>query len=293
MAALAIAKKVYFADAKKLGLLTILQNYPIQCFPIVPLGIMKIHEKIMQPISSMNKVKQAIFSFFCLFSCFFRRDLNLNIGKILFPSIHQALGFHLEYILTGGATLNSNIAQDFYSWGYNIIEGYGLTETAGVITTTEGDFSTIGSCGKTLPGVTIIIDKPNKDGCGEVLIKSSRLMAGYFRDPEANQQVYLDGVLRTGDLGKVDDKGYLFIMGRIKEIIIHSDERKTLPQDIEVRYQQLDGIEKLAVVGITDNMTKCDVIHAAIVPKQELVQKYQGDMIQVKNILKIKFLKIS
>lgn len=282
LAALANGMPVYFADVKKLGLLTILQQQPISCIPFVPLGIMTIHSKITQAVSEKGKFKVKMFWLLTTVSCLLRQYFHINIGKKLFPSIHKALGSQLEFMLTGGAPLNAEITKDFYSWGYTIKEGYGLTETAGVITATDSSFSAIGSCGKALKDVTIALDHPDKENYGEILISGSRLMAGYFRDPEANEKALLQGVFRTGDLGKFDTKGNLHILGRTKEIILHSDERKTLPQDVEIRYQSLEGIEKLAVVGIKDNITQCDVIYAAIVPNEKLLREYNRDMTVIK-----------
>lgn len=282
LAALASGIPIYFADAKKMGLLAILQQQAIQSMPLVPLAITDIHNKIMQNVTKKGGVQRFVFASLTKCSRLLRRYCHIDMGKVFFPAIHKALGSQLRLIMTGGAPLNSQVTKDFYAWGFTIKEGYGLTETAGVISATDGEYNSIGSCGKAVKGITITIDQPDKEGCGEVLISGSRLMTGYFRDPEANESAFVGGVFRTGDLGRIDEKGVLYIVGRSKEIILHSDERKTLPHDVEIRYQDLDGIEKLAVVGITDNITQCDMIHAAIVPTEQLRQEYEGNLVEIK-----------
>lgn len=281
-AAFSSGKAIYFADPRKLDLVKIMQQYPVDCIPLVPLGISKMHEKIIDHVSKKGQFTRSVFTNLTQFSGLLRNKFGLNIGKFLFPSIHKAFGSNLKSLLTGGANLNPKITKDFFGWGFTVVEGYGLTETAGVVAATNGEFESIGTCGKAIDGFTITIDQPDQTGSGEVLIKGPRIMSGYFREPEANLQCWKDGAFRTGDLGKIDGNGNLLIVGRIKEIIVHSDERKTLPQDVEQRYQNLEGVERLAIVGIQNTATKNDNIHAAVVPEKLLLQKYDGDLAEVK-----------
>ena len=137
-----------------------------------------------------------------------------KLGKTLFKKVHQGLGGHLKFMVAGGAALNKEVGTFFYAIGFDILEGFGMTEAAPMITFPRPGKVKIGSTGQALPMMTVEI----RDG--EIVAKGPNVMKGYYNRPEETAEVLRDGWLYTGDLGRFDEEGFLYITGRKKEIIV-------------------------------------------------------------------------
>jgi long-chain acyl-CoA synthetase len=178
-----------------------------------------------------------------------------KLGKTLFKKVHTGLGGHLQFMIAGGAALNKEVGTFFYAIGFDILEGYGMTEAAPMITFPRPGRIKIGSTGEALPGMTIEI----RDG--EIVAKGPNVMKGYYDRPEETAEVLKDGWLFTGDLGRIDEDGFLFITGRKKEIIVLSNGKNINPVEIE---QKLEFFSKaIKEVGVFIHK---EMLHAAIVP---------------------------
>ena len=177
------------------------------------------------------------------------------IGKIIFKKVHQGLGGHIETFISGGAALNKEVGNFFVTIGLDVLEGFGMTESAPTITFTRPDKIKIGSAGQALPGVTMEI----RDG--EVVAKGPNIMKGYYNRPEETAAVLKDGWLHTGDLGTIDSKGFLRITGRKKEIIVLSNGKNINPVELEIKLEKLSSFVKEAAVLMYE-----EKLHAIIVP---------------------------
>lgn len=148
---------------------------------------------------------------------------NLSLGlanKLIFEKVRQRFGGRLRFVVSGSAALSTEVAHFIDALGIDVFEGYGLTETSPVASTNYPNNRKIGSVGKALPGVSLRIDTSvtGEEKIGEIIISGPNVMQGYYNKPEETAAVLLpDGSFRTGDLGYLDDEGYLFITGRIKE----------------------------------------------------------------------------
>ena len=141
-------------------------------------------------------------------------------NKLIFKKVRARFGGRLRFVVSGSAALSTEVAQFIDALGIDVFEGYGLTETSPVATTNYPRNRKIGSVGKALPGVSIRIDTQvtGEEKIGEIIISGPNVMQGYYNKPEETAAVILpDGAFRTGDLGYLDDEGYLYITGRIKE----------------------------------------------------------------------------
>jgi long-chain acyl-CoA synthetase len=160
-------------------------------------------------------------------------------------------------------------AERFARLGFTVLEGYGLTESSPVLTVARpGNKLLRGSVGKPLPGVEVKIDNPDENGVGEVLARGQNVMLGYFNNEEATNQVLQDRWLKTGDLGKLDEDGNLFIVGRSKDVIIDSNGKNIYPDEIEDLYGNSALIKELSVVGLPD-ADSGEKISALVVPDYE------------------------
>jgi len=188
------------------------------------------------------------------FNAWIRDNTPFNLGPIVFFPIHQGMGGKMRYLISGGSALSEKVQKDLHGLGFTVLEGYGLTESSPVLTVARpGNKLLRGSVGKPLPGVEVRIDNPDDNGVGEVLARGQNVMLGYYNNEEATDAVLQDRWLRTGDLGRIDDDGNLFIVGRSKDVIIDSNGKNIYPDEIEDIYGKSGFIKELSVVGLPDD----------------------------------------
>ena len=194
-----------------------------------------------------------------LFNICFRLQ-NRTLSRFIFQSVHKKMGGHLDYCVSGGAALDREIGYGLKALGLDVLEGYGMTETAPIIAFTRpGDYIP-GCSGKPLPSVEVKIVN------GELCAKGDNLMLGYYNRPEETAQVIdKDGFLHTGDLASIDEEGRVYITGRTKEIIVLSNGKNVQPNEIEFQLEKFDTYVKEAAV--TEN---ADQLVAIIVPKENV-----------------------
>lgn len=192
---------------------------------------------------------------------------GLDLGRLLFGSVHQQLGGHLRFMVSGGAALGESTHKLFAGLGLHLTEGYGLTEAAPVLSVTRaGPRTKPSQVGNAIPNVELKIAEPNAEGVGEVLARGPNVMLGYSDDPTATAQVLdQDGWLHTGDLGKLDHRGRLSIVGRAKDVIVASNGENIYPDDVEARIGLPSGVSELCVLGIDDGRGGERVALAAVV----------------------------
>ncbi|HET7499829.1 MAG TPA: AMP-binding protein, partial [Kofleriaceae bacterium] len=198
---------------------------------------------------------------------------DLAAGKLLFYPVHRKLGGRMRLLITGGSALPPDTLKAFRGLGFNLYEGYGMTESAPVLTVTRpGDKVVAGSVGRALPGIDVRIDQPDASGIGEVIAKGPNVMSGYFENPDATAATLHNGWLHTGDLGRIDDDGNLFIVGRKKEMILGPSGENVYPDELEELYRDSKYIKEMSVVGLPGEAGH-ETVAALIVPDYE-----QGDV---------------
>lgn len=179
-----------------------------------------------------------------------RRATKINLAKIVFKKVHQPFGAKLRFFVTGGAKLNPEVELFLVKFGFTLLQGYGLTETAPAVTFNNLYHEKIGSAGRALPDVEIKINAPDSKGIGEVLIRGPNVMLGYYKNPEATKEVLQNSWFHSGDLGYLDKSRYLFIVGRKKEIIVLSSGKNISPEEVEAHYGASKHIKELCVLSL-------------------------------------------
>ncbi len=169
---------------------------------------------------------------------FIYKPLLWIFDKILFKKIREGFGGKLEFFVGGGALLDVELQRFFFAIGMPVCQGYGLTEAAPVISSNVPDDTKFGSSGKVAEGmvVKILDEEGNKlptGEKGEIVVKGDNVMLGYWNNPETTAETLKDGWLHTGDMGYLDDEGYLYVLGRFKSLLIGSDGEKYSPEGIE------------------------------------------------------------
>ena len=182
-----------------------------------------------------------------------RDNTPLNLGHFVFYPIHKGLGGRIRYLISGGSALSEKVQKDFHGLGFTILEGYGLTEASPVLTVTRPRNSMLsGSVGKPLPGVEIKIAEADASGVGEVIARGPNVMVGYYENEAATRETLIERWLHTGDLGRFDEDGNLYLVGRSKDIIVDSNGKNVYPDELEEVYNTSPFIKELSIVGLPD-----------------------------------------
>lgn len=212
-----------------------------------------LHRRIEQNVSSGPAWRKWLFDRMVDLNRFLRQRFDVNLGPMLFGPVHQAFGGKIRYLVSGGSALPGEILESFYGLGFDMYEGYGLTEAAPVLTVNrpKGGLAA-GSVGRPLRGIDVEIRDADDDGVGEVVARGDNVMLGYLDRPEETERVLDDGWLRTGDLGKIDRKGRLTIVGRSKETIVTAAGKNVYPDELEEIYGTCPHVLELSVVGLPD-----------------------------------------
>ena len=192
------------------------------CSPTVLLAVPLLLEKMLSRIKDGIAANKAA-SWMC----------RLGLSKAVGRKIHAGLGGALRIVVSGGAPISPVTLKGWNKLGILVIEGYGITETAPVLSVNRPESPRIGTVGQSLGGVEIRIDHPNPEGIGEIVVRGENVMQGYYNNPEETAKVLKDGWYYTGDLGHVDANGYLTISGRKKSLIVNREGKNIYPEEVE------------------------------------------------------------
>lgn len=251
---LASGVKTVFPD----GLRYIKQNlkeYGVSVFVGVPLLVNKMYENIEKEIEKQGKTK--LINIATKISNFLLK-FNIDIRRKLFKQILDGLGGKMRLIISGGAPLDKNVSIKFNELGVRLIQGYGLTETSPVISAENDKYIRNGSVGFPMRHLTVEIVNKDKDGIGEVRVKGPNIMMGYYENEEATNKVLKDGWFYTGDLGYIDNDGFLFLTGREKDVIVMKNGKKVFPEELEVLVNNLPEVEECFIYGMAQKGDKND-----------------------------------
>ena len=262
-----IGAQVVFADTlKRSEILQALEEAGITILATVPQFFYIVHNRIQEELSKQPPRVRKLFRTMLGLNRFSMRFLRVNLGKFLFSKVHHSFGARLRLFVSGGSSLDTKVAQDFHDMGFTILQGYGLTETTGACSVTRVENNAVGSVGPPLPGVDIRISSPDETGTGEILIRGPMVMEGYYKNPAATAEAIEDGWFHSGDLGRVDAKGNLFITGRKKEVIVLPNGKNIYPDELETHYLQSPHIQEIAVIGVSSPQERGERLHAVVVP---------------------------
>jgi long-chain acyl-CoA synthetase len=188
--------------------------------------------------------------------------------KLVFKEIHERFGGAIRIFIAGGAAPDPVVAKGLREFGFNFIQGYGLTETSPIVALNALQAFKDDAAGIVLPGLSVKIEQPNSDGVGEIWVKGPSVMLGYYKNDAATQEAFSDGWFKTGDLGFVDADGFLHIAGRLKNVIISKRGENVYPEEIEDLLKRSPFIQECMVYGEHDPKLG-EVIAAQILPDAE------------------------
>lgn len=263
----------YLTSLKGPDIMKALADNPVSVFPAAPLLWEMFMDGIINKVKAESKLKYRIFSFFLKYGIFMRKIGLSFLADKIFDPIHAVFGRNHRFFVSGGASLKDKYRKYYRSMGFTLLEGYGLTETTGPITLALLDNNILGTVGPAIPGNEAKIKNINEDGIGEVWLKGDSVMPGYWNNKEADKEVFDDnGFFNSGDLGRKDKQGNLFITGRYKNVIVLSSGKNVYPEELESYYKQSEEIEEIAVFA--RNVDGAEKVYAVIVPVTKTEKGY-------------------
>lgn len=278
---LSVGACVMFLDTvSSATLIEALQSRGITIFACVPQFFYLIHERVVGDVSRRGPLAVRLFRAMLSANTWVRNTTGWNPGRRVFSRVHRTLGTSLRLLITGGSRFDPAIGRDLHGLGFAVLNAYGLTETSGGATIVRAGDRFTTSVGPPFPGVEIRIAAAPRDPTidqeddGEILIRGPIVMREYFGRPDATAEVIKDGWLCTGDLGRLDEDGRLYITGRKKELIVLSSGKNIYPEEIEAHYRRSPWIKELCVVGRSlPGQPSAERLHAVVVVNEPLMRE--------------------
>ncbi len=201
------------------------------------------------------------------------KDLPIEQRKEKFKEVQNMLGGNIKLFISGAAALENSVEREYRLLGFNLVQGYGLTETSPVVAVGSNRYHKIGSIGKSVPSVEAKVVDVNSEGIGELVVKGPSIMLGYYNNPEATDEVFEDGWFYTGDLAKIDEEGYIFICGRKKSVIVLKNGKNIFPEEIENLVNRIEGVKESFIFGKQIRKDKDDIkINVKVVIDKERIK---------------------
>ncbi len=246
-----------------------LKEYKISVFVAVPLVLETMYKKIQKAIEDQGKTK-LIGTVTKISNTLLKA--HIDIRKIAFKKILDNFGGKLRVVLYGAAPMDKNTIVGYNNLGISLLQGYGLTETSPVISAETDKEKKPGSIGLPLPSLEVDIANPDKEGIGEIIVKGSSVMLGYYENEEKTREVLKDRWFYTGDFGYIDEDGFIFITGRKNDIIVLRNGKNVYPNEIEFLINKIPYVSECLVFSREENKTDT-MLCAKIVYNKEIMEK--------------------
>jgi long-chain acyl-CoA synthetase len=254
-----------------------LKEAKITMFLGVPLLFNKVLAGIMKGVREKGPIVFGLIRFLMFLSGLIKKVTHVNPGKKIFHSLLEKASLStIRNCISGGGPLAPAVFKRYNQLGIDFVQGYGLTETSPIITLNPTDAYRETSVGRIIPGVEMRVREPDANGVGEICVKGSMVMAGYYKMPEETARVLSpDGWLSTGDLGYMDAENYVYLTGRAKNLIVTEGGKNVYPEEIENGFQLYDEVEQVLVCGyVQDEATRSEGIQAMLYPD---VERFKGE----------------
>ncbi len=225
---------------------------------LVPAFLEMFYKKILANMEEQGKLatfqKGAKISNFLL-------KLGIDVRRKLFRELHQVFGGELRLMVVGAAPLRPEVIQFFETVGITVCQGYGITECSPLVSVNRNNkYADPETVGLPLPCLEVKIENPGEDGNGEICVKGKTVMLGYYNNPEETARVMRDGWFHTGDLGNIDERGYLSITGRCKNLIVLDNGKNVYPEELENYIMKIPYIAEVVVRGVKDEKGKTVIL---------------------------------
>ena len=248
-----------------------IKEYQITAMISVPALYESIYKRLMKNIEKKGKLPEVekMIKLTNMFS-----KVGIDLKRVIFKDIIDGLGGKIRLLVNGAAALSPEVEKGFNDLGITTVQGYGLTETSPVISAGTDFEQKVGSVGKVFPSVKLKIVDKDENGIGEIHVKGPTVMLGYYQNEEATKAVLDKGWFNTGDLGYIDKKGFLFLCGRKKSVIVLKNGKNVFPEEIETVINKIEGVKESFVYGQAEEDDKIDLkVCAKIVYDKDLMKE--------------------
>ena len=242
----------YIQTLKPSAILDVFERVPITCMVVVP----RLLQLLKEGIERQMKEKHL--------TAYLKAGLTLSnmpvaLRKIWFYPIHKRFNTRFKFFVCGGSYLEPDVEIFWKSMGFEVCQGYGLTETSPVLTCAPPGETKLSSVGRALPSVELRLDKDK-----EILAKGPNIFSGYYKRPDLTKTVFEQEWFKTGDIGELDGDSYLYIRSRKKDMIVTSDGVNVYPEDIEREVNRLEEVKESCILGVGENESQ---VHAVVILK--------------------------
>lgn len=249
---------------------------------VVPAFLELLWREMERKINALSGLQKHIFNLMTALTKLFH-GFGIHTENIFFSTIRNKFGENLQYFICGGAPLNPIVAKHFETFGFIVLEGYGLSETSPIVSVNTPGKRRIGSVGCPIKGVEVRIDSPDENGQGEIVMNGPNVMMGYFNNPSATQEVLKGGWFYSGDIGYIDSDGFLYITGRKKNLIVTAAGKKVFPEEVEECLVNSPYIKEVCVLG--KKVSNDEEVYALIIPDTEYAKEMRV-LDHLKDVLK-------
>lgn len=267
------ARVAYSSSLTPKEISKIMKERKVTYMLVVPLFVKMLKNSVEKEIKKSGNKAEKAFEFMYKIAEF----IPIPIRRLMFKKVIDGFGGKMKGFVCGGAPLEIEVGEFFERIGIPIYQGYGLTETSPTITTNTPKFNKIGSVGKALPSVTVKLSEQS-----EILAYGPNVMRGYYNKPEMTAEVIDEqGWFHTGDIGEIDKDGYLYITGRIKNMIVLGGGKKIFPEEVEAVIERSELVKEVCVMSVKiqgGNKEGTEEVCAVIVPADEVIKKYPDKM---------------
>ena len=233
----------------------------------VPLLLENVHKKIV------STLKKSLPEKYFNNEKHFIDNMPIPLRLIVKKKIKKSLGGNIKTFIVGAAAINPKIIESFYKLGFKALQGYGLTECSPLVAGNNDFFYKADSVGLPIPNVEYKINNPDSDGTGEIIVKGPNVMLGYYNDPESTDNVFKKGWFYTGDLGYIDDDGFLYITGRCKSVIVTQNGKNIYPEEIEYYLNESPLVSECIVLGVNYENDRETYVNAKIFPNMDIFKQ--------------------
>lgn len=268
----------YARSMKSADLMSDIQQTNVTVMIGVPLLFEKMMAGILKGLKKKSVMKQSMFH--TLMKVVKAGEkVGIDSGSLLFKQVRSQAGFGtVKYFISGGGPLDPQVGMFFNRLGIKLLQGYGLTETSPVTHVNPPNKIRMATVGRTLDGIECRIGEISENGVGEVEVKGPNVFMGYYKNETATHAVMTDdGWLKTGDLGVIDDQGYLTLMGRKKNVIVTGGGKNVYPEEIEFFLGRQPYIGDTLILGITRDSGYGEDVGALILPDQEQLEQLREE----------------
>lgn len=246
-----------------------LREYNVTILVAVPAILEAMYKKLQDGIKKSGKEK--MFSILEKVSNILRL-MGIDLRRRLFKNVFEKLGPGLRLAVSGAAPLDPDVVRGFEKIGLILLQGYGLTETSPVVAANNDFVNKPGTIGYPMAGIEVAIDSPDENGMGEIITRGGNVMIGYYEDPNATAEVInADGWFRTGDLGTIDEHGFIRVTGRAKSMIVLTNGKKAFPEEYEVLLNNISGVKDSFAWGNKAPDGDIQVCAKLVVDKEKLI----------------------